>query len=305
MNAERKPDEIREPPPPGTWDVSPEPEPEPEPSETQERALSLYGWARPRGQIVVVFSGATMLATGALLLLHRAMPGAVLWYGAIGLCLFALFAAPVFAALSATKITAGRDGVLVDRRKPVFVPFTDIAEALEVDDVAIRLILRSGECVDIYTGKREYSHNPRYLRRCNEIFARIRRGVARAKSRRSEHDERRSVETLLGRAHALLRGGERAVRTPYRRLPPPSAEELWNAIESTTAGSTERAAAAVVLRHEPAKKVAERLRAAAGETADPRLQRLLRLCAEQATPEALGEALGEVAAAETSRRDGG
>ncbi len=194
-----------------------------------------------------------------------------------------------------TNVSVGDDGVLIERRgQRRFVPYSDIAEVALLDDVVLRLILHSGESVDVYTGKNELlGQKEHYLERVDLIVTRIRSQVSQAERRRRSDGRTTAAGLLRDRAFVLLRSGDHAHGSdaPYRSVPAPDASELWRTLESEGSSAMERAVAAVLLRSDAAEEVKPRLRIAAEGAVEPGLQQLVRVVAEDADDEALLDAL--------------
>ncbi|MCC6522860.1 MAG: hypothetical protein IT373_09385 [Polyangiaceae bacterium] len=188
-------------------------------------------------------------------------------------------------------VRVGHDGVHIRRgRRARFVPFAELADAVEVEGVVLRLVLRSGQRIDLYTAREENSKQA-YRRRCAALHEALRAGIASARAAAEPAG-------LRERAHGLLARQGAASRAPYRELAPPGDDELWATLESPAAAASERAAAAVLLRQSLGGAATPRLRIVADGAAQPALRRALRIAAEDEAPGELRRALDEVAAAE-------
>ena len=209
-----------------------------------------------------------------------------------------LFAAMMAGVLleSLSRVRVGDDGILVRRRfGRRFIPFADLADVREVDGVVIRFVLRSGGCIDLYTGRDEQLVKPAYVRACDELVGRVRTGLASWQARDGARVD--AGDALRERACGSLRGELHAARTPYRAIAPPSPDELARIVSAETAEPTARAAAAVLLRgqaraaNDPNRA---RLRIALHATAHPELRKLLRVAIDDAPDETVLAALEEV-----------
>jgi hypothetical protein len=206
------------------------------------------------------------------------------------LVLWLAIAAVMFEAHS--KVTVGSDGVLIWRHfETHFVPFADIASVMEVDGVAIRMILHSGAVVDVYTAKEEQAMKPKYLRACESMLSRIRQGVERAQDQASVPTDGHEA---LRHAYRALRGGEPVRRVAYRAEPAPDPWQLLRIMENDGGAPAARAAAAVLARQHGDEEVRKRIRVAEQGTVNPKLKKLFRAAMSDAEPEVVEAALVEV-----------
>ncbi len=196
------------------------------------------------------------------------------------------------ARLAQTRVTVGSDGVLLERnRDKRFLAFSQIADAVEVDEVVLRLILHDGEFVDVDTGKGG-SLRIGYRNRCDKLLNLIRAGIDRVEEQQPE-SANREAGALRDRAHVLLRGAEGSKRVAYRTMPALSTDQLWEVFDNTAASAAERGAAAVLLRQQQGDEAKPRLRIASEQTVNPELRRLLRVAVDE-SDEQLREALAEL-----------
>jgi len=189
----------------------------------------------------------------------------------------AAIAAALWEAYS--RVSVGRDGVLVRRRFTThYFAFVDLAEVAEVGGVALRLTLRSGETVDLYTGKDEHLSKPKYVAACEQLCAKIRAGIERHREAGAGDAE---ADALHCRAQAVLHRTEPVAKVPYRAQPAPSDGDLWRVVEEETQPPAARAAAAVLLNESSTAEVRSRLRIAAEGTVHPELRKVLRIAVEE------------------------
>jgi hypothetical protein len=183
-------------------------------------------------------------------------------------------------ALVMARVTVGPEGVLIERiGERRFVSFASIERAAEVEGRIIRLAIRGGAPVDIYTGREENTGKANYEELCHALLARIEEGRARYHEAAGDDDRARSAERLLARLRAA--GPATSSAPPvYRDAAAPSRDELWEALDDPNAPVTARAAAAALLSREAGDGERQRLRIAADGTADPALRRLVRIAAD-------------------------
>lgn len=219
----------------------------------------------------------------------------------------ALGPAPIFIAVAAvfaviagvllesmSRVTVGADGILIRRRLgKQFIPFSRLADAAEVDGVAIRFFLKGGGYIDLYTGKDEQLTKPRYVQACEELLSRVRDGLSQYRVR-SGADEG-IADGLRDKASRALRGDAPVARAAYREAPAPTRDELLRVIDADAAPASSRAAAAVLLRGRSDEATRARVRVVAEATADPALRRLFRVAADDTSDDAdVQEAFGHV-----------
>ena len=211
---------------------------------------------------------------------------------------FALIGAYMVDAI--TRVTVGDDGVFVWRRfRSYFLPFSEIADVIELDGIVMRFVLHTGESVDVYTGKDEPVAKPEYVETCDKLLVEVR---ARLQAYRDRSQGTLQVETAVrDLAYQMLRGEEEPAKTPYRTVPAPAQEELWKVVEGG-ASNRSRAAAAALLSREAGEQERPKLRVAAQSTADPRLRKFFRVAADHRDAKALREALEELEAEEPRSR---
>lgn len=195
-----------------------------------------------------------------------------------------------------SRVRVGQDGIVVRRRLTThYFPFADLADAFEVDGVVLRLVLRSGQYVDLFTGKEEHAGKPEYQKHCDEVLARVRAGIGR--HRQAADEPGADAEALHCRAYSVLRESVPPQKTPYREAPAPETAQLLDVAERSTEAPATRAAAAVLLSEDGDARVRQRLRIAADETVHPKLQRLLRIASDDGPPSELSDAFEELQAA--------
>jgi hypothetical protein len=214
---------------------------------------------------------------------------------------------PLVFLASFTRVEVRADGIRIRRGLSVrHLPFAAMASAREADGLVLRIGLRSGECVDVFTGVEEQLHKRRYVERCRELTRRVQQGITAQAVGEASPGGAVGLG-LCDRAHALLRQRERASRVPYRTLPAPSPEELWGVVDDSSERPPRRAAAAAILGLQGDTATRARLRLASRATAHPGLGQLLRIASDGADDAAVERALAEIEAepaASTERREG-
>lgn len=198
---------------------------------------------------------------------------------------------------TSTWLTVGQDGVLITRpRTRRFVPFVDIAEVRQVQGGVLRLVLHSGELIEVFTGKDEaLGLQQHYLHRLEVLVGRLRAEVEAERAGAVLSPDDAADRALRARAHAMLHDGTPGAQSPYRVVPAPNEDDLWCVAESKRAPAAERAAAAaLLLQQDDLKRIGERLRIATEGCVEPHLDRFMRIATEQADDETLLAALTEL-----------
>ncbi|MFO0756720.1 MAG: PH domain-containing protein [Byssovorax sp.] len=216
----------------------------------------------------------SLFLTPLLLLFTAQGAGAHVPFLAMGLTTL-MFALTVLFVMA--RVTVGPEGVLIERlggRR--FVPFAIITSAEEVEGRLIRLTLRDGKPVDIYTGREENTGKERYEESCRALLARIQGEVEK---RQAGEPQGLSVEALIHRLRVTQRDTT-STESGYREAAGPSREELWEAVEDGRAPAATRAAAGALLGRSAEEGERVKLRIAASGTADPDLRALLERAAE-------------------------
>jgi hypothetical protein len=208
----------------------------------------------------------------------------------IGLGMFGLL---VLNAIWPTKITVGRDGVLVGgllRRS--FYPFAKIA-SVQKTNWGVMLVRESGREVEIRTESKE---NPKASASREALLHLVEERVKDLAGQRGEANAAvllarggRSVEEWTSALRALGGGGDVG---GYRAAAIPT-EEMWRILEDPTSDATARAAAAVALRGSLDDAGRARVRAAAEESASPKVRVALQAAAGAGDDAELAQALAE------------
>lgn len=204
------------------------------------------------------------------------------------------------------RATIGTDGVLVsflwERR---FHRYADIARVTPtyLGYKTVALVMKSGRSVHLPI-PRSWSHAQEQSD-AQRLADRIQTAMAEHRDAPGEAD----LQALARRGRSVkewvvhLLGVGSGSNADHRRAPVP-ADRLWRIVESPTEDAEARAAAAVALSSAKDDRTRRRLRAAAGNTAAPRLRVALEAAAKAAEDDATAEA--EMAAALESiaaRRD--
>ena len=262
---------------------------------TAPKPFRLWIQGRSGGWIFLALFFPFMLVPLGMLVLTSLAPGSLssvlrwaapLIYGYVLLVLFA----------SITRVEVRADGVSIRRWISVrHIPFAAMASAREVDGLVLRLALRSGECVDVFTGVDEQLHKTRYVARCRKLTRRIQQGIAAHGTGEASPGGAVGLG-LCDRAHSVLRQQDGTARVPYRALPAPSPAELWGVVDDGSEQPSRRAAAAAILGAQGDAGTLARLRIAAKATAHPRLGKLMRIAADGAGEAEVERVLDEIEA---------
>lgn len=188
-------------------------------------------------------------------------------------------------------VTIGSDGVLVRRVvERRFLAFAEMERVEEIDGEKLRLTMRDGGFFDLFTHKDQNIGKIGYEEKCDEMLARIRRGIARHAKRAGR----------AARAESIVDRAEGARGAGYRFAERPSAEELWGVVDDAAAPPEARARAAAALRREGEASTPPRLMRVAEELADPALAKVMRVVARDEEAE-IEAAIAEVEAPRRGR----
>ncbi len=261
----------------------------------------LTKWMRIWGVFaaIMLVTGLVILAgaLGVMMGVSRAAPTALEWSLVAATALAPLLLCLGLRQRWCTRLSLGTDGVLIRRKgQQRYVRYADIAQLQEPEPTVLRLTLRSGEHVDVYTGKGQAITGvnlPLSYSRQKKLISQLRDRLESVQQQPDSSDESVVREAVHNRAHANLAPTDQD-KSPFRTAPPPDEQQLWQVLRSPRATSAQRAAAVALLKQQGAEVDRPRLRIATEGMVDPHLRKFLRVATDDVDDSELCQALKEL-----------
>ncbi|MBX3230397.1 MAG: hypothetical protein KIT84_03315 [Labilithrix sp.] len=253
------------------------------------RFVAIFGGAYATWIAIMAVAGYLLFPLGPNMPLSRLLE----FYGVMAVCC-AVIAAIYHRFTPKVHVSVGADGVRLRRnRRVTFHPYSSVASA-KTTGTDVELTLKDGTAIAFHhQGGGKLGTLSDRERDAHALVARIEERLA---AQRAEPGADTSTLARNGRdvrdwlrEAATVKDSVASFRT--NALP---AEQLWRVVEDTTASATERAGAALALRHELDEGARARLRVAADACAAPHLRVALEHVADAADDDQLADALEQL-----------